>query len=34
MKVIFVLKFSKFYVDFENLIKLGKDIDGFEDNCV
>ena len=27
-------KCSKFYVDFENTTKLGKNGDGFEDNCV
>ena len=34
MKVIFLSKCSKFYVDFENSIKLAKDLDGFQDNCV
>ena len=34
MKVIFLLKCSKFYGDFENLIKFGEKVDGFEDNCV
>ena len=34
MKVRFISKYSKFYVDFENVIKLGEHIDGFEDNCV
>ena len=32
MKVIFFSKCSRLYVDFENLIKLWEDIDGFEDN--
>ena len=34
MKVRFISKYSKFYVDFENVIKLGEHVDGFEDNCV
>ena len=32
MKMIFFSKCSKFYVDSETLIKLGEDVDGFEDN--
>ena len=34
MKVTFFRKFSKFYVDIQNAIKLGEDVDGFEGNCV
>ena len=34
MKVIFFLKCPKFYVDFENVIKPGGNVDNFEDNCV
>ena len=34
MKVIVFAKYSKFYVDFENAIKLPENVDGFEDNCV
>ena len=34
MKVIFFSKCSKFYVDFENEIKLPENADGFQDNCV
>ena len=34
MKVIFFLKCGYFYEDFENAIKLPKNVDGFEDSCV
>ena len=34
MKVIFFSKYSKFYVDFANAIKISENVDGFEDNCV
>ena len=34
MKVIFFLKCSKFYVDFQNAIKIVEKVDAFEDNCV
>ena len=34
MKVIFFSKCPKFYVDFENVIKVSENVDGFEDNCV
>ena len=34
MKVIFFSKYSKFYVDLENAMKVKEDADGFEDNCV
>ena len=34
MNAIFFSKCSKFYVDFETPIKVGDDVDGFEDNCV
>ena len=34
MKVIFLQKYSNFYVDFGNAIKFGENIDGLEDNCV
>ena len=32
--MIFFSKYSILYVDFENEIKFGDNIDGFEDNCV
>ena len=34
MKMILVSKYSKYYVDFENAIKLCENVDGFEDNSV
>ena len=34
MKVIFDSNCSKFYVDFENGIKLSENVGAFEDNCV
>ena len=34
IKVIFFWKFPKFCVDFQSVIKLRKDVAGFEDNCV
>ena len=34
MKVILFSNSSKFYVDFENAIKLGENVDCFEDNYV
>ena len=34
MKVIFFLKCSKFYVDFQNAIKIVEKVDAFEYNCV
>ena len=33
MKVIFLKKRSKFYVDFKNAIKVSENVFGFEDNC-
>ena len=33
MKLIFISKCSKFYVDFENAIKFPENVDGFEDKC-
>ena len=34
MKVIFLSKYSRFYVDYENAIKFEENVDGFEDNWV
>ena len=34
MKMIFSPKCSKFYVDFEKALKLERNVDGFEDNCL
>ena len=34
MQVIFFSKCGKFYEDFENAIKLPKNVDGFQYNCV
>ena len=34
MKVILFSKYSKFYVHFENAIKLSENVDGFGDNRV
>ena len=34
MKMILFSKYSKFYVHFENAIKLSENVDGFGDNCV
>ena len=31
MKVIFLSKYSKFYLDFQNAIKFPENVDGFED---
>ena len=33
MKLIFISKCSKFYVDSENAIKFQENVDGFEDKC-
>ena len=34
MKIIFLSKYSKFYVDFENAIKFQENVDALRDNCV
>ena len=34
MKIIFILKHSKFYVDFENAIKNFENVDSLKHNCV
>ena len=34
MKKIFILKYSKFYVDLENAIKICENVEGFKHNIV